>query len=83
MMGIITDPNNPNRLVLTATVTIYLDKLLGSILDDEIAKAIREQAVKDLQTNAEVKKAIAKAATEKLLQMLGADVPEETKHVQG
>lgn len=76
MINIITDPASPDRLVLTATCTLYIDKLMLEALSDELTAAIRAQAKKDLLSNPAVKKAIAKAATEKLLEMLG--VPEVT-----
>jgi len=72
MVTLTQDPNNPDRLTLTATVTVYLDKLLLTTLSEEVTSTIREQAIKDLRSNTTVKKAIAKAATEKLLTMLGA-----------
>jgi hypothetical protein len=79
MVTITQDPTNPERLVLSATVTVYLDKALLQTLDEEVTRAIREQAIRDLRSNSTVKKLIAKAATEKLLAMLGATAPEETK----
>lgn len=79
MITLTQDPLNPDRLVLSATVTLYLDKLLLTTLSQEVDAAIREQAVKDLQHNRAVKRGIAKAATQKLLTMLGAEPkPEET-----
>lgn len=42
MIGIVQDPQDPNKLVLTATVTIYLDRLLSDVLGEEVSKAIRE-----------------------------------------
>jgi hypothetical protein len=81
MLSLITDPNDPNRLVLTATVSIYLDRLLSSVLSDEVAAAVREQATKDLRSNKKVRKMIQTAASEKLLSMLGAsaNAPQEKK----
>lgn len=76
MISIIADPLNPDRLILSAAVTIYLDRILVSILSDEVEAAIRAQAVKDLQGNKAVQKQIAQAATAKLLQMLGVDSPD-------
>jgi hypothetical protein len=67
---------NPDRLIFTATVSIHLDKLLVETLSDEIALAITEQAKKDLRSSAAVKKQIAKAATTKLLTMLGVPAEE-------
>lgn len=75
MVTITTDPADPKRLILTQTVTVYLDRVLVETLSDELTKAITEQAKKDLLSNSTVRKLVAKAATEKLLQMLG-HVPE-------
>ena len=71
MVTLTQDPNNPDKLILTQTVVLYLDKVLLTTLDAALASAIQEQAVKDLQHSTAVKKLIAKAATEKLLKMLG------------
>ena len=80
------DPTNPERLVLTQTATLYLDKVALSALGSEVEAAIRAQAAKDLQSNRVVKKAIAEAASKMLLKMLGVDnepqpndPPEATK----
>jgi hypothetical protein len=71
------DPSNPDRLILTQTVTLYLDRTLLETLSTEVEAAIRRQASTDLKKNPQVKKAIAEAATRKLLAMLG--VPEGTE----
>jgi hypothetical protein len=68
------DPANPERLILTQTATLYLDRVLLETLSAEVADSIRAQAIKDLKSSKAVKKAIADAATKKLLTMLG--VPE-------
>lgn len=84
MVTLTTDPTNPDRLVLTATVSVYLDKVLLQTLNEEVTQAIREQAIKDLRSNTAVKKVIARAATAKLLSMLGASAcaePKEPTHV--
>lgn len=78
MVTLTQDPTNPERLIVTETVTFYLDKILIQTLSDELEKAIRSRAISDLSSNAAVRKLVAKAATEKLLQMLGY-VPEEKK----
>jgi hypothetical protein len=77
MVTVTQDPTNPERLVLSITLTTYLDKLLLQTLSDEVTNAIRAQAVKDLSSNSAVKKLIAKAATAKLLTMLGAEAGAE------
>jgi hypothetical protein len=79
MITLTPDPNNPDKLTLTATVTMYLDRLLTDVLSEEIATAIRERAIRDLQTNAAVRKQIAATATQKLLTMLGCEPPKENK----
>lgn len=76
MIGITPDPNDPNKLVLTQTITVYLDKLIRSLLDDEVASLIKEQAVHDIRMNKQVKKIIQEAATRLLLEKLGIS-PEE------
>jgi hypothetical protein len=75
MVTITADPTNPDRLIVTQTVTLYLDRVLLSSLSAEVEAAIRAQAVADLKSNSRVKKQIAAAATSKLLSMLG--VPPE------
>ena len=75
MIHIIQDPKNPERLSLSVTVTLFLDKVLDSAVSKEVEETIRAQAKKDLKGNPKVKAAIAKAATEKLLKML--DITEE------
>jgi hypothetical protein len=71
MITLVPDPSNPNRLTLTATVSIYLDKLLSDALSDEVSALVRQQARKDIQTNKAVKREIALAAQRLLLGMLG------------
>jgi hypothetical protein len=78
MITITPDPSNPDRLCLTATVSIYLDKILLSTLSTEIESAIREQAIRDLRSSTAVKKVISKAATAHLLALLGVS-PEPTQ----
>ncbi len=73
MIQLVSDPENPDRVILTATTTLYLDKLALAALSEEVDKAIRAQAIKDLRGNAEVRRKIAAAAEAKLLAMLGAD----------
>lgn len=71
MIQLAVDPEHPERVILTSTVTLYLEKVALSALSDEIEKAIRAQAVKDLKGNPEVRRKIAEAAEWKLLQLLG------------
>jgi hypothetical protein len=79
MVTITPDPADPQRLILTQTVTVYLDRVLVETLSDELTNAITEQAKKDLLSNSTVRKLVAKAATEKLLSMLGYVPGEEKK----
>jgi len=76
MVTITPDPANPDRLVLSLTITAYLDKVLLQTLQEEVTTIIREQAIRDLRGNKTVKALIAKAATTKLLSMLGASEQE-------
>lgn len=71
MVSITQDPKNPNQLIVTQTVTIFLDKILVSSLSEELAAIIRQQAHKDLKKNKTVQQAVAEAASKKLLTMLG------------
>lgn len=77
MVTITADPTNPERLIVTQTVTMYLDKVLLCSLSAEVESAIRERAIRDLKSDKRVKKQIAAAATAKLLDMLGVppDLP--------
>lgn len=71
MVTITADPNNPDRLTLTATATLYLDRILVETLSSEVEQAVRNHAIKDLKANKDVQRQIAEAATKKLLAMLG------------
>jgi hypothetical protein len=79
MITITPDPSSLSRLAVTQTITVYLDKLLTKNLLDEIAELVHKQAIKDLKSNPEVKKVIAEAATNKLLEMLGVKTNQEEK----
>ena len=86
MVSITTDPQNPDKLFLTATVSLYIDRLLIEALSDEIKRRITWQASRDIKNNPEVKKQIAKAASKKLLQMLelpDAEDPDVTVSILG
>lgn len=72
MVTITTDPANPDKLILSATVTLWLDKLLLASLDEELQKIIREQAVKDLGTKS-VQKELRRLATAHLAKLLGIE----------
>ena len=69
MVHITPDPTNPDRLVLTATVSLYIDRLVTNVLSEEIAAQVKEQATKSLR-NTRVKKVIAEAAVKQLLNLL-------------
>jgi hypothetical protein len=71
MIQLTPDPSNPERILLTATVSLYLDRVLLSSLSAEVETAIRDQAAKDLKSSPAVRRAIAAAAQAKLLSMLG------------
>lgn len=70
MITLTTDPFNPTRLALTATVSFFIDKVLIDTLTDELVTAIREAAKEDLKSNQVVRQQVAKAAVAKLLTML-------------
>ncbi len=73
MVQVFQDATNPEKVMVSATVTFWIDKILLSTLADELEKNIRHQAIKDLKHNPEVKKAVAEAASKKLLSMLGVE----------
>lgn len=77
MISLSTDPVT-GRTTLTAAITLYLDQILIRTLSAEVERAIREQAIRDLGSNKVVQRQIAQAATDKLLQMLGAPPPAAT-----
>jgi hypothetical protein len=72
MVSALVDPQDPSRIILTATTTLYLQKVALAALSEEVEVAIRSQARKDLLENPQVKKLIAEAATQLLLKMLNA-----------
>jgi hypothetical protein len=84
MVQVFQDAMNPGKVAVSATVTVWIDAILFRSLSDELEKAIRHQAIKDLKHNPEVKKAIAEAASKKLLSMLGVEeqVVSEENHEQ-
>lgn len=67
MIAITTDPKNPEQLVITATVTLFVNKVLVETLNEELVAAIREAAREDLKSNQVVRQIVAKAAVAKLL----------------
>jgi hypothetical protein len=79
MIALLQDPQNPQKLTLTATVTVFLDRLLVETLDDAVAQAVTEQARKDLQGNKAVRRQIAEAATTLLLKKLGVEPESSTR----
>lgn len=79
MISISADPTNPDRLVLTQTVTLYLDRLLLSTLSAELETAIRAQAALDIRGSKAVRKAISSAAQAHLMKLLGVEAPAGKK----
>lgn len=69
MIELRQDPSNPEKIILTATVTLFLDRLLLSALGEELEAAIREQAKRDLASRA-LSKELKSLATKKLTSML-------------
>lgn len=59
MVTLTPDPSDPARLILTQTVTVYLDRVLVETLNEELTRAVAEQAKKDLLSNSAVKKLVA------------------------
>ena len=76
LISVTPDSTNPDRVVVTATITLFLEKAVLKVVGEEIEAAIRTQAQKDLKTSPEVKKLIAEAATAKLLAMLADPTPK-------
>ena len=70
MVSITPDPKNSDRIVVSQTVTVFLDKILFESLSSELESIIRRQAEKDLKKNKSVQQAVAQAASNKLLEML-------------
>ena len=76
MVSITSPAGDPTHVVVTATVTLYLDRLLVDTLSSELEKSVREAAVRELENNQEVKLAVFKAAKAKLLAMLEVETKE-------
>ena len=76
MVSILKDPSNPDKLVLSVTATIYIDRIALEALTSEVEEAVRRQAIRDIKKNPKVQKAIAEAATRLLLGMLGVAIGE-------
>jgi hypothetical protein len=74
MIQIFQDPVNPEKFAVSATVTFWIDKILINTLSDELEKIIRAQAYKDLKSNLAVRKAVAEAASNLLLERLGVEI---------
>jgi hypothetical protein len=73
MVTLTVDPKDSSRLVLTETVTLYLDRILLETLGSEVESSIREQAIKDLRKNKSLRAAVQASATKRLLGMLGVE----------
>jgi hypothetical protein len=74
VISLTADPKDPNKIVLTATVSVFLDRVLVETLSDELIQAIREQAKLDM-SKPPIKRLVKKAAAKKLLTIL--DNPKE------
>lgn len=74
MIQLTPDPSDANRLILTQTVTLLLDRVLVEQLSKDVEAAISRQAARDLKRNPKVQKAISEAAQKKLLELLGVKV---------
>jgi hypothetical protein len=72
MVSITSDPQNPEKLILSATVTLWLDKLLLTTLSEELQRIVREKAIEDLQAPA-VQRELRRLATAHLAKLLGID----------
>jgi hypothetical protein len=70
MIEIRSDPANAERLVLTATVVLFLEKALLQSLDKELQDIISEQAKADFRKPA-VLKELRRLTTEHLAKLLG------------
>jgi hypothetical protein len=77
MVSLQIDPDNPNKIILSATVTLLLERTLLETLNSAVTDAIRAQAKKDLKGNKEVQREISQAATRLLLGMLGVTTGAE------
>ena len=77
MVEIKQDPKNPDKVIVNAMVTLYLDKVVLETLGKEIAAAVQEQAKKDLKTRA-VQRELARLSTKYLASLLGIKEEEKT-----
>jgi hypothetical protein len=77
VISVTQDPANPDKVILTSTVSLYLDKLALQALSDEIEQAVRRQAKRDLKSSLAVRKVISAAATAHLLKLLGVEPKPE------
>lgn len=72
MVHIQPDPQNPDRLILTQTVQVFLDKLLLQTLGGEVEAAVKEKAREDFRKPA-VQKELRRLATAHLARILGIE----------
>lgn len=78
---VIRDSADDTKFTLTPAVAAYLDRVIADQLASDVAEAVRRRALRELRSNPQVKKVIAKAAERKLMQMLSvsaAEAAEET-----
>lgn len=71
MISVTVDSQDPTKVILTSTVTLYLEKIALAALSDVIEAAIRKQAEEDIKTNETVQKKVSEAASALLLHLLG------------
>lgn len=72
MVQITPDPLNPEKLILTATATLWLDKVLIETLSEELQRIVREKAIEDLKAPG-VQKELRRLATAHLAKLLGIE----------
>lgn len=70
MVTIQPDPTNPDRLILTQTVQVFLDKVLLQTLNDELEQIISAKAREDFKKPSVVRE-LRTLATQYLAKILG------------
>jgi hypothetical protein len=69
------DPANPDRLILTQTVQVFLDKVLLKALNEELEQIISAKAREDFK-KPQVQKELRRLATNYLAKILGIEGPK-------
>jgi hypothetical protein len=72
MITVTPDPTNPERLILTQTVQVFLDKVMLTTLNEELTKIIADTAKEDFKKPA-VQKELRRLATAHLAKLLGIE----------